>query len=256
MDGQLFTVNPVDKESQSLKVSDWIQSIQDGTEGKDTDKLTLLDRALDSSIGGLNDGFTLENVLDSNPARPVPLFEFRRLTGVLSPDMSTRVAKAEQAIIGYHKPGGGVRFVKKRTNGKYAHVKRQTCPTSVAPPTSTSTPAPPPPSSPAPPPPPPSAPPAGPDIDACDVSYKVAYDSFEIRGKNLDPTKFGDNGDGLKKQLGGCGKISKWNFQLTPSDPTYAWFANGELPIGVKNCVGRAVVSAGGANAADCHGAG
>ena len=43
---------------------------------------------------------------------------------------------------------------------------------------------------------------------------------------------------------------------MTPDDPTYQWYASGHLPIGTKACVGRAVVSAGGANDGNCHGAG
>jgi hypothetical protein len=34
------------------------------------------------------------------------------------------------------------------------------------------------------------------DAVACDVSWKVAFDGFEIRGKNLPDAKLGANGDG------------------------------------------------------------
>ena len=94
------------------------------------------------------------------------------------------------------------------------------------------------------------------DADSCDVSYKFVYDEFQIRGKNFVPASFGTDGSGLKHQIAGCGAITDWNFQLTPTDPTYQWSASGHLPIGTKACVGRAVVSAGGANDDNCHGAG
>ncbi len=122
-------------------------------------------------------------------------------------------------------------------------------PSSVAPPPPPSPPPPPPPPSPPPPPPPPPQP-----TDSCDVSYKFMFDSFEVRGKNFDSAKFGQDGSGLYDQISGCGKITKWHFEQTPNDPQFAWFASGELPIGVKGCVGRAVVSGGGLNDGNCHG--
>ena len=234
MDEQTFTVTPSGETQQSLKVKDWIQSIQDGTS---PDKLTVLDQAIDKSIGGL--GNALENVIDSKPSRAVPLFEFRRLAGTKSGGMQDFVTKAENAIIGYHKAGvHPPRFVKRRTDGKYAHVKRQACPKPT--PVSTSL----------------TPTPTGPDADSCDVSYKFFLDSFEVRGKNFDAAKFGTDGSGLKKQIEGCGALTDWNFKQTPSDPTYQWYASGHLPIGVKICVGNAVISAGGATIGNCHGAG
>ena len=41
---------------------------------------------------------------------------------------------------------------------------------------------------------------------------------------------------------------------MTPNDPTYEWYASGYLPFFTKACVGRIVVSAGGANDGNCHG--
>lgn len=90
----------------------------------------------------------------------------------------------------------------------------------------------------------------------CDVSYKFFYDSFEVRGKNFPSAKLGTNGDGLKKELSGCGSLTKWKFEETPDDCCFQWYASGHLPIGTKSCVGRAVVSAGGSGKGNCHGAG
>ncbi|KAK2603442.1 hypothetical protein QQS21_004393 [Conoideocrella luteorostrata] len=91
---------------------------------------------------------------------------------------------------------------------------------------------------------------------SCDVSYKFFYDFFEIRGKNLPDAKLGANGDGLKKELQGCGRLTKWHFEQTPHDVKFQWYAKGQLPIGTKKCTGRALESAGGSSKGHCHGAG
>lgn len=90
----------------------------------------------------------------------------------------------------------------------------------------------------------------------CDVSYKFFYDAFEIRGKNWPSAKLGINGQGLRDELLGCGALTKWKFELTPDDCCFQWYATGQLPIGTKACVGRAVESAGGSNKDNCHGVG
>ena len=55
----------------------------------------------------------------------------------------------------------------------------------------------------------------------------------------------------------GCGDLTKWSFEARTNDPQgYQWYAKGNLPIGTKACVGRAVVSAGGASSDGCNGAG
>ena len=95
------------------------------------------------------------------------------------------------------------------------------------------------------------------DDDVCGVSYKFFFDHFEIHGENFDQQKLGVNGTGLRAQIQECGDITKWKFNETPNDPHgYQWYAYGNLPSGTKACVGRAVVSAGGATADGCHGPG
>jgi hypothetical protein len=91
---------------------------------------------------------------------------------------------------------------------------------------------------------------------SCDVSYKFFLDGFEVRGKNWPDAKLGANGEGLKKELGGCGALTKWNFERTPNDTRFQWYASGQLPVGTKACVGRAVQTAGGSDDGNCHGAG
>ena len=92
--------------------------------------------------------------------------------------------------------------------------------------------------------------------DNCDVSYRFLYDGFEVRGKNWADGRLGVNGEGLLKELKGCGAVTNWKFERTPNDVKYQWYAHGHLPIGTKNCVGRAVLSAGGSSKGNCHGAG
>ncbi|KIM93132.1 hypothetical protein OIDMADRAFT_61917 [Oidiodendron maius Zn] len=94
--------------------------------------------------------------------------------------------------------------------------------------------------------------------DTCDVSYRWLYDIVEVRGKSWTTAELGTNGENLKTQLAGCGDLTDWNFELTPNDCCMDWYASARLPIGVKACVGRAVVTAGGpnANVGNCHGAG
>lgn len=82
------------------------------------------------------------------------------------------------------------------------------------------------------------------------------YDLFEIRGENFDASKFGTDGSGLETHIKECGALTDWHFEMTPSDPTYQWYASGHLPVGGKGCIGRAVVSACGSTAGNCHGAG
>ena len=121
--------------------------------------------------------------------------------------------------------------------------------------------------------PPPSSPSSV--ADSCGDSYKFFFDHFEIHGKNFDASKSGTDGSGLKvrpfasialsvylmrfffqENIQGCGALTAWSFQQTPTDPNYQWFASGNLPIGTKACVGRAVVSAGGQSPDGCTGAG
>ncbi|CAK1364023.1 hypothetical protein CB0940_04010 [Cercospora beticola] len=90
----------------------------------------------------------------------------------------------------------------------------------------------------------------------CDVSYKFWYNQVEIRGKNLPDAKLGANGEGLRKEIDGCGALTKWNFERTPDDCCFQWYAMAHLNIGTKNCVGRAIESAGGSGKGNCHGPG
>ena len=112
-----------------ITVEDWMTSIASGSA---PDKLTVLDRQIDSQIGGL--GTALENVMGTT--RAVPLFEFRDIPGVPAGRMPNTVSDAEKALINYHKTYA--------TPPQRKMAKRQTdiygCPTTSVP--SSTTPAP------------------------------------------------------------------------------------------------------------------
>lgn len=95
-----------------------------------------------------------------------------------------------------------------------------------------------------------------PTENSCDVSYEFWEDLFEVRGKNFPDAKLGADGEGLKKEIKGCGALTDWSFEWTPDDAKYQWYARGHLPIGTKSCMGRAVQTAGGASSGGCRGAG
>ena len=125
----------IDEDNKSDKgcitVEDWMTSIASGSA---PDKLTVLDRQIDSQIGGL--GTQPENVMGTT--RAVPLFEFRDLAGVPAGKMPDTVSNAEKALVEYHKTY--------TTPPQRKMAKRQTdiygCPTTSAPSSTTPTPTP------------------------------------------------------------------------------------------------------------------
>jgi len=101
-----------------------------------------------------------------------------------------------------------------------------------------------------------SLPPGRENRVACDVSWRFVFDKFEIRGKDWPEWRLGVRGEGLKRQVGGCGQLTYWNWFVTPDNCCFDWYAEGKLPVGVRACVGRAVEAAGGSSKGNCHGAG
>ncbi|KAL8781768.1 MAG: hypothetical protein Q9213_005851 [Squamulea squamosa] len=95
-----------------------------------------------------------------------------------------------------------------------------------------------------------------PTENSCDITYEITANFFEIRGKNFPDGKLGAKGEGLKKEINGCGALTFWEFDWTPNDVKYQWYASGYLPIGTKSCVGSATQTAGGKSAGHCKGAG
>ncbi|KAL8869501.1 MAG: hypothetical protein Q9174_004225 [Haloplaca sp. 1 TL-2023] len=122
MDGVGWCLRNTDtQETGCLKVSDWIDSIENGAS---PDELTKLDRLVDGQIGGL--GEALENVVDTS--RAVPLFEFRNLGGKKPNEFQGFVTKAERALIDYHNqyktPPQERKLIKRVT--QWLYQKRQT----------------------------------------------------------------------------------------------------------------------------------
>lgn len=113
MDKQMFGVTWEDQ-SHTLLVEEWIQSIQDSTV-PNPDKLTIFDREVDASIGGF--GAALENMLDVQPPRAVPLFEFRRLKNCFTNQMQQRANAADQAVVDLHKKFAVAPKLRKRQTG-------------------------------------------------------------------------------------------------------------------------------------------
>ncbi|KAL8991150.1 MAG: hypothetical protein Q9169_007934, partial [Polycauliona sp. 2 TL-2023] len=95
-----------------------------------------------------------------------------------------------------------------------------------------------------------------PTENSCDVTYNFIENVFEIRGKNFPDAELGKGGEGLKGEIKGCGPLTEWEFEWTPDDVKYQWYATGRLPIGTKSCVGAATQTAGGKSAGECRGTG
>ncbi|KAL8827257.1 MAG: hypothetical protein Q9191_003292 [Dirinaria sp. TL-2023a] len=79
-----------------LLVREWMESIADGTV---PDALTTFDEDVDSSIGGFKTA--LENVLGTH--RPVPIFEFRKLDNIDTPDTVRFAKRIEENAVYLHR---------------------------------------------------------------------------------------------------------------------------------------------------------
>ncbi|KAI9851348.1 MAG: hypothetical protein M1838_003904 [Thelocarpon superellum] len=88
---------------------------------------------------------------------------------------------------------------------------------------------------------------------SCDVSFHVFEDLFEIRGKNFPNELLGPEGEGLLKEVEYCGPVKRWQFEHTPDDVTFDWYAHGILPLWTRDCVGWALLSAGGLSRGRCR---
>lgn len=86
---------------------------------------------------------------------------------------------------------------------------------------------------------------------SCDAFFHPGYDVFEIRGWNWFKADQG-NGARIQKALWSCGVLTHWNFEWTPDNCCFQWHASGRLQNGVKGCVGRALLSAGGSSGGRC----
>jgi hypothetical protein len=91
----------------------------------------------------------------------------------------------------------------------------------------------------------------------CQTEYQFSALDFDIRGINFDPAVLGDHGEGLKYHIeNDCGwPIIWWGFELTPNDCCFQWHASGKTAVGLRGCLGKAIVAAGGEND-QCAGSG
>ena len=166
-----------------MNIKSWIQGI--GKKSPSPDALSRFDQSIDSSIGGLGDN--MEKMYNSQ--RSVPLFEFRDMFDIQTSGIEGFMKTVDSTIQDLHK-----NFANPPKKGKRDVSANCTIPSTTAKSSSTT-----------------PTPTQSPDADSCDVSYKFLWDQFEVRGKNFDPTKFGRDGDGLKKQIKGCGDLTDWN---------------------------------------------
>lgn len=126
MDGIGWCLKDSIKNNQDcLLVSDWIASIQSGPS---PDKLTTLDKLIDSSIGGLGTG--VENVVGTT--RGVPIFEFRNLNGVAASKFESTTTNVESELQKYHKKYQSPPTKRRKARRSMRNGKRQapsSCPT-------------------------------------------------------------------------------------------------------------------------------
>ena len=93
MDEKVFQLG---EQGQELRVRDWMTSIAIGTI---PDDLTTFDTAVDSSIGGFKTA--LEYVLDTT--RPVPIFEFRKLDNIETPETVSFAKRVDENVVYLHR---------------------------------------------------------------------------------------------------------------------------------------------------------
>ncbi|KAL8871010.1 MAG: hypothetical protein Q9174_003074 [Haloplaca sp. 1 TL-2023] len=86
----------------------------------------------------------------------------------------------------------------------------------------------------------------------CDITWNGLFNVFEIRGKWFPDDLFGEDGSGLRREIEGCGAVTRWSFKWTPDDVEYQWYATGRYCIVKKGCLGRAIESAGGSGGGSC----
>lgn len=90
----------------------------------------------------------------------------------------------------------------------------------------------------------------------CDVTYGGVESIFEVRGKDLPDAELGVDGNSLWDEIKKCGTVTGWHFNWTPQDCCFQWYAYGQITVGTKACIGRALLAAGGSSKGNCHGAG
>ena len=124
--------DPKNSESDQTTVQEWIKSIENGPA---PDRLTIIDRVIDASIGGMGD--RMEYIKGTQTK--VPLFEFRSLANIKIQDFPDMVSNAEKEVLDYHqkyaKPARLVRprGVRQRLDANDPLVKRKNGSSACAP---------------------------------------------------------------------------------------------------------------------------
>ena len=94
MDEQKFQAG---NQGQGVSIRNWMTSIADGTV---PDALTTFDAEyIDASIGGFKTA--LEYVLGTT--RPVPIFEFRRLDNIPTPETVSFAKRVDENVVYLHR---------------------------------------------------------------------------------------------------------------------------------------------------------
>jgi hypothetical protein len=107
-----------DGTSAECGMKEWIDAIE---AGQSPDPISIVDKKVDGSVGRLADKW--EKVLNTD--RLVPIWEFRRLTGVQPSGFGSKAQDVEAAIVAYHgKFANAPRKLRKKKNAKYSHIKR------------------------------------------------------------------------------------------------------------------------------------
>ncbi|KAL9079828.1 MAG: hypothetical protein Q9157_001337 [Trypethelium eluteriae] len=87
-------------------------------------------------------------------------------------------------------------------------------------------------------------PPAPSPADYCHTSYKAAWDAFTISGSAWDSRRLGWRGSGLKRAVGECGAVTKWQF-TSPGQDGWDFTATFRIGVGMKKCVASKLEKAG-----------
>lgn len=82
----------------------------------------------------------------------------------------------------------------------------------------------------------------GPWFQCSTNARHLLWERFDVEGQELDDNITGADGEALKHTLGHCGAITAWKFRWMDGEGEHAekrWYAHGNMPLGVKHCLGK-----------------
>lgn len=92
----------------------------------------------------------------------------------------------------------------------------------------------------------------------CNGYYKFFFDRFELEGRNWPRSWIGlgwtseeVDGSNIHNAMKACGATTGWRFKFEADDHHRSvghWFASGNLPIGMRNCLGNKLMELSHAN--------